>query len=43
MMNDNDTASKSEATIHILFVLGQTIVLIIHIQRTVKPPYLVQP
>jgi len=44
MMNDNDIASKFKATIHILFVSGRIIVIvvIIRIQRIVKTLYLLQ-
>jgi len=38
MMNDNNIASKIKATICILFVFGQTIVLIICIQPNSKDP-----
>ena len=38
MINNNDTASKFNATIHILFVFGRIIVLIIHIWPNSKDP-----
>jgi len=40
MMNDNDIASKFKATIHILFVFCQIIVLIIRIRPNSQDPLL---
>jgi len=37
-MNDNDIVSKFKATVHILFVFGRIIVLIIHIQPNSEDP-----
>jgi len=37
-MNDNDIASKFKATIHILFIYSQIIVLILRIQSNGKDP-----
>jgi len=38
MMNDSDIALKFKATIHIPFVLGQIIVLIIHLRPNIQDP-----
>jgi len=38
MMNDNDVALKFKATIRILFLFGQIIVLIIHVRPNSQDP-----